>query len=346
MSKQQTHKRIQNWEVMTSNGWKSFDGIQVTTKQCSITISLANGQKIECSENHRVFARNLTDNTNKWTTAQVIKPFLYSLQTEKDGCQLVISVKSCQREQQLYDLTNVEGNQSYFTNGVLSHNCAHIPDFETLWTGLKPCLSTGGRVIMFSSPLGKNFFYQMWTDADTREYFPNKIGQYCSTTGKNGFHAIKLPWYVHPERDDKWFDEESKSMNAQALAQELLCVGPYSRIETFDGFKYAKDIVIGDLVLTHRGRFEPVTNASCRPVEENEHLYKVSAPCNREEELIITGAHPILGKKFSCTGTVKPIDTIRNECILSDFYTLDHLTEFQKTYANRFYAVLHLTFGI
>ena len=216
---------------------------------------------------------------------------------------------------------------------------AHIDNLEELWLGLRPTLSTGGRVIMFSSPAGKNFFYRMWMDAETGEWEEGKVGQHCKGIGKNGFHGIKLPWNVHPERDDKWFEEEIKAMDARGVAQELMCVDPYTRIETIDGFKYAQDMCVGDLVLTHKGNYKPVISVGSRPVEEHENLYSVSVPLNREEPLLITGNHPVYGKKFSCTSAKNPLEVARD--VQSDFYSLDDISAYQKKYSDRFLGVLH-----
>ena len=106
---------------------------------------------------------------------------------------------------------------------LIVDEAAHIDNLEELWLGLYPTLSTGGRAIVFSTPRGKNFFYQLWTGAETGEWEENKVGQYCKGVGKNGFHGIKLPWFVHPERDEKWFEDQSKPMDARGIAQELLC---------------------------------------------------------------------------------------------------------------------------
>jgi hypothetical protein len=110
---------------------------------------------------------------------------------------------------------------------------AHIDTLEELWLGLRPTVSTGGRVIMFSSPAGKNFFYQMWMGAETGEWEENKVGKHCKGLGKNGFHGIKLPWTVHPERDDKWFEEQAQSMDARGVAQELMCAFEGSTLTFF-----------------------------------------------------------------------------------------------------------------
>jgi hypothetical protein len=100
---------------------------------------------------------------------------------------------------------------------------AHVDVLEELWMGLYPTLSTGGRAIIFSTPNGKNFFYQLWAGADTGEYEEGKVGLHCKGVGPNKFHGIKLPWYVHPERDEQWFEDQAKPMDARGIAQELLC---------------------------------------------------------------------------------------------------------------------------
>ena len=100
---------------------------------------------------------------------------------------------------------------------------AHVDVLEQLWLGLYPTLSTGGRAIIFSTPSGKNFFYQLWAGADTGEYEEGKVGLHCKGVGPNKFHGIKLPWHVHPERDEQWFEDQAKPMDARGIAQELLC---------------------------------------------------------------------------------------------------------------------------
>lgn len=91
--------------------------------------------------------------------------------------------------------------------------CAHIEGIEEMWLGLGPTLSAGGSVIMISSPSGVGtLFHKIWVGAQK---------------GENGFHPIELPWTVHPERDQKWFDSESKAIiqakGERGVSQELLC---------------------------------------------------------------------------------------------------------------------------
>jgi Terminase large subunit, T4likevirus-type, N-terminal len=119
--------------------------------------------------------------------------------------------------------TSVDAGRGEAVTLLIVDEAAHVENFQELWLGLYPTLSTGGRAIIFSTPKGKNFFYQMWAEADTGVLEEGRVGQHCKGVGKNGFHGIKLPWFVHPERDEKWFEDQAKPMDARGIAQELLC---------------------------------------------------------------------------------------------------------------------------
>jgi len=106
---------------------------------------------------------------------------------------------------------------------LIVDEAAHVDGLKELWLGLQPTISTGGSVIVFSTPNGKgNYFHELWVGADISSWQEKKPGFHATSEGPNGFHAIKLPWMVHPERNDKWFEDESKSMDSRGIAQELL----------------------------------------------------------------------------------------------------------------------------
>ncbi len=37
------------------------------------------------------------------------------------------------------------------------------------------------------------------------------------------FILLTLPWDVHPDRDQEWFEKETKNMSRRQIAQELEC---------------------------------------------------------------------------------------------------------------------------
>ena len=53
-----------------------------------------------------------------------------------------------------------------------------------------------------------NFFHKMWTKAEE---------------GINGFVPIRLPWTVHPERDQAWRDKQDDELGIRMAAQECDC---------------------------------------------------------------------------------------------------------------------------
>lgn len=93
---------------------------------------------------------------------------------------------------------------------LIVDEAAWIADFEDLWIGLQPTLSTGGDVILISSPSGVGTrFHKLW------------VG---SLDKSNDFFGIELPWHVHPEHDQKWFDEQARALGSQrGINSELLC---------------------------------------------------------------------------------------------------------------------------
>jgi hypothetical protein len=75
--------------------------------------------------------------------------------------------------------------------------------------GLYSTLSTGGRAIVLSTPNGiGDKYHELCVQAQNAE---------------NEFNFIKLMWDVHPERDDEWFNAETKNMSPKQIAQELMC---------------------------------------------------------------------------------------------------------------------------
>lgn len=107
---------------------------------------------------------------------------------------------------------------------------AHVENLNEIWKSVRPTLSTGGSAIVFSTPKGKgNYFYDLWEKAEVTEdgreveWRKDRSGIHAVQEGSNNFHAIKLPWTVHPERGEEWYERETKDMDEKGIAQELLC---------------------------------------------------------------------------------------------------------------------------
>jgi len=105
--------------------------------------------------------------------------------------------------------TSGDAGRSEALSLLVIDEAAHVEGLEELWTGLYPTLSTGGRCIALSTPNGVgNWFHQTYVDAEG---------------GLSDFYTTKLLWDVHPDRDEDWFEKETKSMSRRQIAQELEC---------------------------------------------------------------------------------------------------------------------------
>jgi hypothetical protein len=99
---------------------------------------------------------------------------------------------------------------------------AHIDGFDDIWTGIKPTVSAGGRIIMLSTPNGVgNVFERVYHEA---------------LEGGNDFNPIRVEWWEHPEHikglkidettgrhTSDWFKKETRGFSKRQIAQEFEC---------------------------------------------------------------------------------------------------------------------------
>jgi len=105
--------------------------------------------------------------------------------------------------------TSEDAGRSEALSLLIIDEAAFVRNFDELWMGLYPTISTGGRVIILSTPNGVGGqYYKLYTDAEA---------------GLNEFKSIKIPWDAHPERDQDWFDKTTANLSKRQIAQEYLC---------------------------------------------------------------------------------------------------------------------------
>ena len=105
--------------------------------------------------------------------------------------------------------TSGDAGRSEALSLLVIDEAAHIENLNELWTGLYPTISTGGRCIALSTPNGVgDWFHETYVKSES---------------GQNEFHSVNLPWQVHPERDQEWFNVETKNMSRRQIAQEYEC---------------------------------------------------------------------------------------------------------------------------
>ena len=92
---------------------------------------------------------------------------------------------------------------------LIVDEAAFISNISEIWASAQQTLATGGGCIALSTPYGTgNWFHQTWVAAEM---------------GDNSFLPIRLPWQVHPERDQEWRDKQDSDLGIRMAAQECDC---------------------------------------------------------------------------------------------------------------------------
>lgn len=194
-------KKIQNFQVLTPTGWSDFDGVSINQTKVLFKLEFNDGTDLQCTPGHLIMYPN-----------EEFLEACYVLEgDELHGGKIVTSVEYCELDidYPVLDLINVSEKNQYLTNDVVSHNCAFVEGAEELWASLQQTLSTGGQGIILSTPNGTgNFFHKTWVKAES---------------GDNKFKTKRLPWQVHPERDQAWRDRQDEELGPRLAAQECDC---------------------------------------------------------------------------------------------------------------------------
>lgn len=119
MNIEQEKKINYKFQILTPFGFKDFDGI-VRTKKKFLTV-ITTTKKVRVSLNHR-FIYN-----NKQIEAKRLKPG-----TQLSHNEYVVCVKLSDEEDFLYDPINVSGNNTYYGNNLVHHNCNFLGSSLTL----------------------------------------------------------------------------------------------------------------------------------------------------------------------------------------------------------------------
>lgn len=118
-----------------------------------------------------------------------------------------LSIRFANGSQIKAESSTVNVGRSESNSLVIVDEAAFIQKFDEKWAALQQT-AQDGNIIVLSTPNGMgNFFHKTWMDAQT---------------GENMFFPIKLHWTVHPERDQKWRDEQDKLLGERKAAQECL----------------------------------------------------------------------------------------------------------------------------
>jgi len=91
---------------------------------------------------------------------------------------------------------------------------------KEFWTSISPTLATGGKAIITSTPNSdEDQFALLWKGALKQE----DVYGNPTEVGINGFKAYRSYWNEHPDRDERWAEEQRSQLGADRFRREMDC---------------------------------------------------------------------------------------------------------------------------
>ena len=124
---------INDYEVLTPNGWIDIEGIGKTVEYEEWKILTSGGKELICADDHILFRCDNMDFTSKKCDITEIyykNLLLGDFIMTKDGPEMVMEFGSTGKKSNMYDFQISEGsNKQYYTNDILSHNSLWMQNF-------------------------------------------------------------------------------------------------------------------------------------------------------------------------------------------------------------------------
>lgn len=102
-----------DWEIESHDGWRNVISSNKTIPYQVYLVTLSNGMSLECADTHILIKHDMQE--------VFAKDSLGAFLVTSEGISQVIGVECMDREEEMYDLS-VDGDNLYFTDGILSHN--------------------------------------------------------------------------------------------------------------------------------------------------------------------------------------------------------------------------------
>jgi hypothetical protein len=210
MADLQEHIVLENneYEILTSDGWKDFKGLIVGKNPHRIKIGFSNGKYLKCTPKHKI-----SISKDQYIFADSLKVDDVIFDDIK-----VVSIENFEDDDFVYDFLEIEDAHNYYVNDILSHQCLLLDELafiepesivEDFWRSVYPTISRAktSRILITSTPNGVgNLFHRLYTGATKKE---------------NRFHYERIDWWEVPGRDEEWKQEQIKDLGSyEAFNQE------------------------------------------------------------------------------------------------------------------------------
>ena len=216
---QKVLKPLFNVEVLSDSGWQKIDSVNVTQQASTVTLRTKDNKTLTCALDHIL----IDENGNEVLAKDSLNCKVKSIDSHNDQ---IIEVLYNDKKEVLYDLSlNDESSHTYYTNGILSHNCIIIDEMsfipkniiDDFFASVMPIISSSkkSKAIVVSTPNGASgLYYDLWQEALQNQR--NKI--------KDGWQPFRIHWWdTGGIRDEAWKRQQIAAIGIERWKQEYEC---------------------------------------------------------------------------------------------------------------------------
>jgi len=206
------------YEILTPNGWEDFEGLifNENANKNSRKIYFDDNSFVTATNNHRFFSNKKEIKVSDLNVGDTLDSY--------KSVKKIIKLEDTVLDH-TYEIFNAK-NHVIMANEINSHQCDEFafvaPNIATdFWASISPTLATGGKAIITSTPNSdEDTFATIWHQAlDKFDDHGNE-----QIIGKNGFFPFTAHWNEHPDRDEKWKQEEIGRIGDERFQREYECV--------------------------------------------------------------------------------------------------------------------------
>ena len=208
------------YEILTPDGWCNFNGLTEVVDKSTYTVRLISGEVVSATSGHYFFINDKKIKLQDLSVGDYIDT--------SNGSQQITNITENVKTT-VYDIVEVDNEKHQFivNNCFITKNCDEFAYLQPniaveFWTSISPTLATGGRAIITSTPNSdEDQFAVIWKESqDKFDSYGNASGL---TTGRNGFFGYKAEWWDHPDRDEKWKQDEIGRIGIEKFRREYNC---------------------------------------------------------------------------------------------------------------------------
>jgi len=228
-------KEITEWEILTPQGWKDFQGIIELEKE-TIKIILNSNEFLIGSKTHIVYNED-----NEPVMLEDVKVG-DKIQT-KDGLKIIIKIEEG-GIRKVYDIVEIDTEEhQYYTNDIVSKNCdelAFVPARiqDEFIASIGPALSSSeGKLLITSTPQGtKDLFAKLWFNSGMKWIEKDKTYKRIQKNIKNDYVPLFIPYWIDPEKNtEEWIKKQKGTINDEIKWKvEFECLSAETKVEVFD----------------------------------------------------------------------------------------------------------------